>query len=633
MLRVLLQRLCWLLCLPVALYAQSPAKQSVQKQIDSWNERANASHTKNLDTTIFYAQKALALAQKKAYRAGEIEALRLLGTGYDLKGDLGKANEVLERAEQLAEKQGDKALLAKVYNNLGNLYFKKNTEIGLQYFFKSLALRRQVGDKKAISSSLLNIGSMYLRLKDTQNALQYYEESLQIKQELKDERGIGLLLGNIASVYKEKKALPKAQEYAQKAIAQHKKIKDESGEVYTLHLLGDIAIEEKKYTEALPYFQRAYSIAQKLKAKQQMATACDRLHKTYASMQNFEKAYEYSLAYKKISDSLVNESSIKQITQLEDKIKYEEKESELKNAQTKRLATQRFYTYIIGIVLFFVSIVAYIMYKSRQVQQKANNTLAKQNTEIQNQTEELRQINEELDKQTQQLATLNHTKDKLFAIVGHDLKSPINSLKGLLGLVMTQNVTPAEFVELTTHLQQNVEHIHFTMNNLLHWANAQMQGIETIPQKTALYELAQENIDLFENIAQNKQITLQNFILPTAIVWADTDQINLVFRNLISNALKFTPKGGKISLQQQNGNDFYQISVTDTGIGISEEVQAKLFQPHTHLSTQGTAGEKGTGLGLLLCKDFVENNHGKIWVESQPKQGTTFHFTLPTFSP
>jgi signal transduction histidine kinase len=272
------------------------------------------------------------------------------------------------------------------------------------------------------------------------------------------------------------------------------------------------------------------------------------------------------------------------------------------------------------------------MYKSRQVQQKANNMLAKQNTEIQNQTEELRQINEELDKQTQQLATLNHTKDKLFAIVGHDLKSPINSLKGLLSLVTSQNVTPAEFVELTTHLQQNVEHIHFTMNNLLHWANAQMQGIETIPQKTALYELAQENIDLFENIAQNKQITLQHFILPEATVWADTDQINLVFRNLISNALKFTPKGGKISLQQQNGNDFYQISVTDTGIGISEEVQAKLFQPHTHLSTQGTAGEKGTGLGLLLCKDFIENNHGKIWVESQPKQGTTFHFTLPTLT-
>jgi signal transduction histidine kinase/uncharacterized protein HemY len=613
----------------VALCAQSPVEQGVQKQIDSWNERAHASHTKNLDTTIFYAQKALALAQKKAYRAGEIEALRLLGTGYDLKGDLGKANEVLERAMQLAEKQGDKILLAKVYNNLGNLYFKKNTEVGLQYFLKSLALRRQVGDKKAISSSLLNIGSMYLRLKDTQNALQYYEESLQIKQELKDARGIGLLLGNIASVYKEKKDLPKAQEYAQKAIAQHRHIKDESGETYSLHLLGDIAIEEKRYADALPHFQRAYEIAQKVKAKQQMATACDRLHKIYASMQNFEKAYEYSLAYKKISDSLVNESTIKQITQLEDKIKYEEKENILKNAQAKNLATQRFYTYTIGIGLFFVSFVAYIIFRSRQAQQKANATLTKQNAEIQNQTEELRQMNEELDNQARQLSTLNHTKDKIFAIVGHDLKSPINSLKGLLSLVTSQNISPDEFVQFTSQLQQNVEHIHFTMNNLLHWANAQMQGIETAPKNTDLYELAQENIDLFESVAQNKQITLQNSILPTTIVWADTDQINLVFRNLISNALKFTPKGGKISLKQENGNDFYQISVTDTGIGISKEVQAKLFQPQIHLSTQGTAGEKGTGLGLLLCKDFVENNRGKIWVESTPNQGTTFYFTLP----
>jgi signal transduction histidine kinase/tetratricopeptide (TPR) repeat protein len=631
-----------LLSFPIALPAQSNTEDSLKKiiqkrtfktpkdYINTLNVYANIWHIKNLDTTIFYAQKALQIAEKEQYTEGKIEALRQLTTGYDLKGDLGEANKYLETALQLAEKLGNPELLAKVYNNCGNLYFKKDTKVGLEYFFKVLEIRKKMNDKRNISSTLLNIGSMYLRLKDYENSLKYYLESLALKKELKDTRGIGLIYGNVGNIYKEKKDFPKAKEYAFQSVAEHEKVKNESGKFYSYMMLSDIFFDEKNDEECIQYALKSHEIAQKIKAKQQMAQALKRLHLVYARRQDFQKAYEYSLAYKAISDSLLNESNIKKNTELEAKIAYQKKENSLKTEQTQKLAYQRFYTYLIGLALFFVSFLALMGYRNRQAQKKAHDKLSKQNFEIQNQAEELRQINEELDSQKHQLEDLNHTKDRLLAIIGHDLKSPINTLKGLLSLVNNQAVSPSEFISFSGKLQQNVDNVYFLLNNLLHWANAQMQGIETEPQQISLFELAEENRHLFENMAQQKQITLLNHIAPEAHAWADRDQIDLVFRNLISNALKFTPEGGTITLHTEVKSDFQHISVQDTGVGMKAEKLQTLFLPTQHASTQGTAGEKGTGLGLLVCKEFVENNAGKIWVESTISVGTTFFFSLPT---
>lgn len=601
---------------PLVLYAQNNKTDSLKEiithferqqkiahyppYIDALNEYAVMWHIRNLDTTLHYAQKALTLAQKKQYTLGEIEALRNLTTSYDLKGDFGEANKFLEKAIQLAEKEGNKKVLAKIYNNCGNLYFKKDTKIGLSYFFKALAIRQEIDDKPSISSTLLNIGSMYLRLKDYQNALKYYNESLEIKKQLKDERGIGLILGNIGNIYKEQKDFKKAKEYAFAATEQHDKIKDVSGKFYAYMMLADIYFEEKNDDACIKYAEMSYEAAKKIKAKQQIIQALKRLHEVCARRQDFAKAYQYSLIHKQYADSMLNESNIKKNTEFDAKIAYQKKENILKNEQDKKLASQRFYTYLVGLALLFVSALGFIIYRSRQVQQKTNI----------------------------QLEALNHTKDKLLAIIGHDLKSPINSLKGLLNLLNSQNISPEEFMLFAGNLQQNVEYLQFMLTNLLHWANAQMQGIETNPQSIDIAHIAEENIQLFSQIARQKNITLLNQITPEQQVWADKDQIDLIFRNLISNALKFTPKGGKITLCNENKGHFQQISIQDTGVGITPEKLAKLFLPTQHFTTHGTAGEKGTGLGLLLCKDFIENNQGKIWVESTLNQGTTFYFTL-----
>lgn len=266
-----------------------------------------------------------------------------------------------------------------------------------------------------------------------------------------------------------------------------------------------------------------------------------------------------------------------------------------------------------------------------QIRKDNNRLIKEQNMMLERKVEERTR---ELNQQSLQLKELNHTKDKLFAIIGHDLKSPINSLKALLDLLASKNITVEEFMQFSSNLKNSVEHIHFTLNNLLQWANSQMQGIEVHPQMIDLHILAQESIDLFEEIAQKKQIKLHNDILPAQLAWADEDQINLVFRNLISNALKFTEMGGAIFIKTHTPTyaqpNMQLISIQDTGIGISSEAMKHLFKTQANNSTQGTQGEKGTGLGLSLCQDFVMRNHGEIWVESTVGKGTTFYFSLPT---
>ncbi|MCU0445513.1 MAG: sensor histidine kinase [Microscillaceae bacterium] len=258
---------------------------------------------------------------------------------------------------------------------------------------------------------------------------------------------------------------------------------------------------------------------------------------------------------------------------------------------------------------------------------REQNTLLEQR--VKERTAEIEQKNKDLRQKSNELEKVNATKDKLFGIIGHDLRSPINSLKGLMDMLANQYISAEEFVMFSGKLRNGVEHAHFTLNNLLEWANTQLKGLKAEPCATNLAELGNENFNFLEQLAAGKQLQLINQIAPDLEAYVDPDQINLVFRNLISNAIKFTPENGSITLQSQMEDTFCQIAVTDTGIGMNAENAAKLFNKTTHFSTYGTSGEKGTGLGLLLCQEMVEKNGGSIWVESELGKGTSFKFRLP----
>lgn len=261
--------------------------------------------------------------------------------------------------------------------------------------------------------------------------------------------------------------------------------------------------------------------------------------------------------------------------------------------------------------------------------QEAYQSLQTTNEELKQNNEELSMMNLKLAEQSELLKAINADKDKLFAIIGHDLRSPIASLESLLHLLIQDSISQKEFTDFSRQLKGNIENMRLILSNLLEWANTQLQGIKTIPQNINPYQLAKENITLLQDIAYQKQIYISNEIDEKLMAWADCEQIRLVFRNLISNAIKFSFPKGKVVIRSQIQNKMIWLSVQDNGVGISESTKAKLFNSNTYVSTLGTENEKGTGLGLLLCKDFVERNGGTMKVESVEKRGSTFYFVLP----
>lgn len=234
-------------------------------------------------------------------------------------------------------------------------------------------------------------------------------------------------------------------------------------------------------------------------------------------------------------------------------------------------------------------------------------------------------------KTEQQLNTAILTKDKFFSIIAHDLKGPFNALLGFSELLLKEydNRDPEENKEMIKHIYNSSIHGFDLLNNLLEWARSQTGRIEFEPQDFSLNDLIRENILLISDAAYKKNIEVQNEITEYMLAFADRRMINTVVRNLISNALKFTKPGGKIILSHKKENQFIEVTVTDTGVGIKGENISKLFRLEESISTPGTDKEQGTGLGLILCKEFIEKNGGKIWLESEYGKGSKFKFTIP----
>jgi PAS domain S-box-containing protein len=237
----------------------------------------------------------------------------------------------------------------------------------------------------------------------------------------------------------------------------------------------------------------------------------------------------------------------------------------------------------------------------------------------------------ELQEKNTQLYELNASKDKFFSIISHDLRSPFSALLGFSQL-LEQNFgtyTPTEIKQKVHWLHVSAERLHALLENLLTWSRLQRGAMQQQPEPIQLSDIAEENIDLFAPKAEQKKIVLTRTVPEHLWVYADYGMINTVVRNLISNALKFTPVGGRIEVSAQECNDIVEVSVSDSGIGIYPGDLPKLFRIDVQYTHLGTDGEKGTGLGLILCQELVERNSGRIWVESTVGTGTTFRFTLP----
>jgi PAS domain S-box-containing protein len=230
------------------------------------------------------------------------------------------------------------------------------------------------------------------------------------------------------------------------------------------------------------------------------------------------------------------------------------------------------------------------------------------------------------------LKELNASKDKFFSIIAHDLRNPFAAVLGYSEILAndSKDLSVQELEEFSTNLHKQAKLIFDLLENLLTWSRIQTGRMKYNPKEISLYDKVSEVYDIFESVANNKTINLKQNVDKDIIVYADSEMVYTVLRNLISNAIKFTPKGGDILINVDKREDnFILVTVLDTGVGMNLIDQQKLFKMDVHHSQKGTENEDGTGLGLLLCKELVNKNGGDIWVESELGQGSKFIFTLP----
>ncbi len=571
---------------------------------------------------IDFFQKTLPIFEKINDKKGTSSTFNMMGLVYQNQSDYPTALEYYQKSLKIAEKIEDKQGIGIVSANIAHIYtIQNNRVLGLEYYQKSLKIREDIGDKYGISLLLNDIGVIYYLEGNLYDALSAYQKSLRITEEINDKQIMSYALNNMGDVYKKQNKPLLALEYYQKSLKIKEKIGDKWAITYSLKGIAEVYQQQKNYEKSIEYAKKSLRIAQEIKASKEMGEASKILFETYKRKGDYFNALTYHELWKKTNDSTFNIDKSKALANLETKAKIEKQQIKIEKQQVEiskekeAKEFQQYITYLILLGFLVVLVFAYFIFKSRQKEKKAKELISIQR--------------EKLAIQAKQLTEANNSKDKLFAILGHDLRSPVNSLESFLGLMQMGFISIEEFETHLPTFYNNVKNLQNTLSNLLQWSVSQMNGIKAEPTQVNTKQIINEHINLFNTVATAKNITIIANIPENIYVWADENHFQLLLRNLINNALKFTHKGGKITISVAQNQTDIEIRIADNGVGMTTEQTDKLFKKNQNFTTYGTSGEKGTGLGLQLCQEIVEKNNGKIWVESIINKGSTFIFTLP----
>lgn len=257
-----------------------------------------------------------------------------------------------------------------------------------------------------------------------------------------------------------------------------------------------------------------------------------------------------------------------------------------------------------------------------------NKQLQLRNIKIEQQRKEIAEKAKLLQIQTEELSNLNVLKNQLFSVIAHDLKSPMYALRNLFRNIQQQDMPAQEIKSMIPDVVNDLNYTTSLMDNLLQWAKSQMQADAIKPVDVKIFPLVEEVIQMLRLQAEQKNIAVSTSIEKSVTVFADSDMIHLVLRNLLSNAIKFTPVGGTVSIEANVAGEFTEVFVIDSGKGM-ESTDIKKIRDSAFYTTNGTANESGTGLGLMLCKEFLSKNGGQLHIESEPGKGSIISFILP----
>lgn len=601
----------------------------------------------NYTLALEYEKKALELAYKINNEKAISYALNNLGFVYDVQGNFPKALEYYQKSFWIDESLKDYKNASIAASNIAFiLRLQGNYTDALAFCQKGLDYAEQIGFKTGLTYNYEYMGLIYKAQGNYAKAWESHKKALSLQEEIGNKTGVANGYKDLAELYSLQGMLTEAIAYYNKSLNISKAIANKQIEMKCYVGLSVIDIKLKNYYKAQEYSKKAFIMANDIGNVDLIKQSAEVLAQSKEALGQYKDAYNFHVIFKNMSDSLYNEENIRTIANLEYKYKYEKEKEVLELEQQKKDAIRTEEekqqktirnSFIVGFILMLV-LVLVILFNFLQ-KRKANLILAEQKKQIEDTNEELTLQKEEIQIFAHKLEKANKTKDKFFSIIAHDLKSPFTALVGFSELLLKNHKEYNDDKRETyiKFINDGSIKTYKLLENLLTWAQSQTGRIQFAPEKININTLINETISLLIETAGNKRISFITDIEKDLSVNVDKNMINTVIRNLVSNAIKFTPKGGDITIKSRTIKDernqaFAEISVRDRGVGISSEIQSKLFKITETITTKGTEAETGTGLGLIICKEFVDKHGGKIWVESEAEKGSEFLFTIPLFN-
>jgi len=588
---------------------------------------------------IYYSKNALTIAHNIHDIQRERMSHEVIGRGLQYIGDISNAMNHYHEALIIANKLKDKNGLADIYINIGFLYAEiGNLKLGIEYYKIAIENFLISNDYKGLCRCYINIAYALYNSNSIDEALTYLQKAKEISEKHDGYRMMSINT-NFAEAYFNKKEYNIANEYACKSI-ETAKLRDNYHILAKDYLiLAKIHLAKKELNLAEIQARKGLELAKQTAITKVLMDSYTILYQTLEDEDKFKEAAIYKSLLLNIKDSIQSSVNINLLQAFE--YAKNDQEIAIMKAESVReyaeLKHQKLLISIFAFALFLViCITGYVFYSSNKLRKttaelkKAYQLIQDNNQEILLQNQELKNYNQQIVEQSKRIEELNNLKDRLFAIISHDLRSPFNSLKSVLKLLMTRNLSQERVQTIVPMLQKNMSTVSELLDNLLHWSKSQLKGEAIETSNFDMNLVVIKDFDLLETQASVKDIRLINEIPEGTMVFADLNMTEIVIRNLVSNAIKFCRENGTIMISGKKHHDFVEISVTDEGVGISPENLDKIFQDKGRFTTLGTKNESGTGLGLLLCKEFIEKQNGKIGVESIVNKGSRFWFTLPT---
>lgn len=577
--------------------------------------------------SIEVSKQALELASRSNNEKGKAYAYRNLAGAYSYYGSFYLTIDNMQKALDIFERLHDSAGVANCNISLGHTYRRlRNRPNELQYHKAAYDIFLRMGIPERIGVTAHNLGETYFNIGDYDKSFTLTAKAIVINDSLHNLSVLSSCYKVMGNLYLQRKEYDKAEQNLLQVLSISDKLGVLSQKQATIEAMIQLAAlydQRGQQDKKLQILNQAAAFVKENKLTDYVEAVYIQLVEEYIKRKNGEKAREMIDAFKSTRDTLTR-------IQLEDKnrltlgfiqlFEMEKKNNllaEENRQQELRLNTRNLIMAGVGLFTLVLLVLLFLLIRNFRKLKKTNQLLVKQDNIITT--------------QNSKLAELNATKDKFFSVVSHDMKAPLNSLWSFANLLEEKMDTLQrdQILMLVRELRQHLESTTKMTDNLMTWAKLQMKEMKTSPANISIKEVVTDVLTLYQEIAQSKDIRIQQQVPADATVWADKNQVTFIIRNLVNNAVKYTSRGGQILITGEKGKENkFVIKVADTGNGIQEAIITKLFTAEPIHSMRGTAGEQGSGLGLKLCHEFTQLNQGSLLVASKSGQGTVFSLVL-----